>query len=510
MEGIWTKCSIILVIFWHNSQLTYLPVCGSITLKGEAFPDNKSTEIEVSDMSRHHINYKKFDTGRLSVTMTIFLPVLIETALSSFYGVIDMMMVGKHDADGLAAIGLTSNPLSIFLAIFQAINVGTTTLVAWNVGAKKMKEAQDVMKISLIMNLVSGLFMTVLGMLMSRPIVDFMGGRGEVAVLAIEYYDILVLGTTFQALTYSVTAAMRGAGFSKVPMMYNTFSNLLNVIGNYLLIDGKLGIEPLGVIGAGYSTLFSRIICCLWALWYAFRSKGNNISFRNKYGNFVFQWKKVVQMLRIGIPSAVENLIMNCGAMFYVKIVNMLGNSAFSAHQICNNVNGLTSAPGTALGVTANTVIGQYLGANEFDNAKKYKSYLCKISLGISALMGVVEVLFARQIAGFYVKPGETEILALAMPIFYIVAVQYITGHLNGVVMGALRAAGDTKFALYLNSLSFFLFRIPLAYLFGIILGWGLTGVWLSLLAHSWLNFIVITIRYRSGKWLGIYQKANN
>jgi len=97
-------------------------------------------------MSKHHINYKKIDTGHLAVTLTIFLPVFIETALSSFYGVIDMMMVGKYDADGLAAIGLTSNPLSIFLSLFQAINVGTTTLVAWNVGAKKMKEAQDIMK----------------------------------------------------------------------------------------------------------------------------------------------------------------------------------------------------------------------------------------------------------------------------------------------------------------------------------------------------------------------------
>ncbi|MBE6570978.1 MAG: MATE family efflux transporter [Ruminococcaceae bacterium] len=460
-------------------------------------------------MSKHHINYKKIDTGHLAVTLTIFLPVFIETALSSFYGVIDMMMVGKYDADGLAAIGLTSNPLSIFLSLFQAINVGTTTLVAWNVGAKKMKEAQDIMKISLILNLVSGIVMTVFGMLMSRPIVAFMGGRGKVAQLAIDYYDILVVGTTFQALTFSVTAAMRGAGLSKVPMMYNTFSNLLNVVGNWILIDGKFGIPPLGVLGAGYSTLISRIICCLWALWYAFYSKGNGISFRNKYGKFVFQWKKVVQMLRIGIPSAVENLIMNCGSMFYVKIVNSLGNAAFSAHQICNNVNSLTSAPSIALGVTANTVIGQYLGAGEFDNAKKYKSYLCRASLAISVLMGTIEVLFARQIAGLYVKPGETEILALALPIFYIVAVQYITGHLNGVVMGALRAAGDTQFALYLNSLSFFFWRIPLAYLFGVVFGWGLTGVWLSLLAHSWLNFVVIGIRYRSGKWLGIYKKAN-
>ena len=460
-------------------------------------------------MSKHHINYKKFDTGRLSVVMTIFLPVLFETFLSSLYGAIDMTMVGRYDPNGLSAIGLTSSPLCVFLSFFNAINVGTTVLVAWNVGAKKSKDAQDVVKTSLVLNLVSGIVMTILGMAFSRPIVSFMGGKGEVAKLAIEYYDILVVGTTFQALTFSVTASMRGAGISKVPMMYNTFSNLLNVVGNYILIDGKFGLPAMGVIGAGYSTLFSRIICCLWALWYVFRSKGNSISFRNKYGKFVLQKKKIFQIFNIGIPSAVESLVLNCGTMVYVRLVNSLGDASIAAHQICNNVNNLSSAPIIALGVTANTVIGQQLGAHEFDNARKYKNYLCKISLVITTIAGAFAAIFARQIATFYVKPDEIEILALTVPLFYILAVQYTTGSLNGVVMGALRAAGDTKFALYLNVLSFFLWRIPIAYLFSTVLGWGLTGIWLSLLAHSWLNFAIINLRYKSGKWLKSFRKAS-
>lgn len=454
-------------------------------------------------------NYLKFDTGRLTVISTIFFPVLIETSLSSLYNVIDMMMVGKYDPNGLAAIGLTSNPLSIFLSIFSAINVGTTTLVAWNVGAKKKKDAQDVIKISLILNLVSGLVMTVFGALMAEPIVRFMGAEEDVHKLAVDYYNILVMGTTFQALTYSVTASMRGAGYSKVPMMYNTFSNLLNVAGNYILIYGKLGFKPMGVIGAGYSTLISRIICCLWALAYVFWSKDTDLTLCHKYGKFKFMWRRVVQILRIGIPSAVETLILNCGSMLYVKIVNMLGTTVISAHQICSSISGLTSAPSTALSVTANTVIGQFIGAHEFDNARRYKTYMCKISLGVSLAMAAVVSIFARQIVGFYTEPGEEYIIKLATSVFYIVAVQYITGYLNGVVMGALRAAGDTQFALYLNAGTLFLVRIPLAYLLGIVLGFGLVGIWTSLLINSWFNFVLINRRYKSEKWMAIYQKAS-
>ena len=121
------------------------------------------------DVSRSRFNRFKFDTGKLSVVATIFLPVLIETALSQFYNVVDMMMVGRDNPDGLAAIGLTSNPLSIFLSIFSAVNVGTTTLVAWHVGAKKLKDAQDVSRTSLWMNLFLGILMTVFGMLMAKP-----------------------------------------------------------------------------------------------------------------------------------------------------------------------------------------------------------------------------------------------------------------------------------------------------------------------------------------------------
>lgn len=461
-------------------------------------------------MSKHHINYLKFDTSKLSIASTIFFPVLIESALSSFYNVIDMMMVGKYDSAGLSAIGLTSNPLSIFLSIFSAINVGTTTLVAWNIGAQKKKDAQDVIKISLIMNLVSGIVMTVFGMLMAKPIVAFMGGDVYVQKLAIEYYDILVVGTTFQALTYSVTASMRGAGLSKVPMVYNTFSNLLNVAGNYILIYGndKLGIPDMGVLGAGYSTLISRIICCIWALLYVYFAK-NDISLKHNLGKFKFSMRRVNQMLRIGIPTAVETLIMNCGAMLYVKTVNMIPEPAFATHQICNSINSFTSAPSTALSVTANTVIGQYIGAGEFDEAKNFKKYLCKISFFLSALMATVLTIFSRPIITLYAKDSDEAIISLATTVFYLVAVQYFTANLNTVIMGALRAAGDTQFALILNSLGFFLFRIPLAYLLGIVFELGLPGVWLSLLLNSWLNYIIISHRYRSGKWIDIYHKQN-
>lgn len=461
-------------------------------------------------MSKHHINYLKFDTSKLSVASTIFFPVLIESALSSFYNVVDMMMVGKYDAAGLSAIGLTSNPLSIFLSIFSAINVGTTTIVAWNIGAQKKKDAQDVIKLSLIMNLVSGIVMTILGILMGKPIVAFMGGDARVQELAIEYYNILVLGTTFQALTYSVTASMRGAGFSKVPMMYNTFSNLLNVVGNYILIYGfkPLGIPDMGVIGAGYSTLISRIICCIWALIYIFFAK-NELSLKHKLGKFKFSRRKVNQILRIGIPTAVETLITNCGLMLYVKVINMIPAPAFATHQICSSINGFTAAPTTALSVTTNTVVGQYIGAGEFDNARNFKKYLCKLSIALSAFMSLVLIVFSRPIIGLYAKDSESAIISLATTVFYIIAVQYFTGNYNTIIAGSLRAAGDTQYVLYLTILGLFGVRIPLAYLFGVVFKLGLPGVWLSLLVNSWLNSILMSIRYKSGKWIDIYHKQN-
>ena len=460
------------------------------------------------DVSRSRFNRFKFDTGKLSVVATIFLPVLIETALSQFYNVVDMMMVGRDNPDGLAAIGLTSNPLSIFLSIFSAVNVGTTTLVAWHVGAKKLKDAQDVSRTSLWMNLFLGIIMTLFGMLMAEPIVYFMGGDEEVMRLAVDYYDILVVGTTFQALTYSVTAAMRGAGLSKVPMIYNTVSNLLNVGGNYVLIYGKFGFRPMGVIGAGYSTLISRIICCIWALLYMFFAK-TPISFRTHYGKYRFSWSQVRQMLRIGIPTAVETLIMNCGSMLFVKIVNMLGKVAFSTHQICGSLNGFISAPATALSVTSNTVVGQYLGAGEFDTAKKYNNYLCKTSFLLSVVMTTLINIFWRPLIGCYATADQTEIIALAHTIFIILSIQYLTGYTNGVLMGTMRGAGDTRFAMLLNTLGFFCFRIPLSYLFGITMGWGLEGIWLALIAHSWLNTICLFLRYRSGRWIETFKRTN-
>jgi len=146
----------------------------------------------------------------------------------------------------------------VLLAIFSAVNVGTTTIVAWNIGAGNTKKANEVARQSIILNFIMGIIISTIGVFMAHDIVVFMGAEADTVKDATVYFQIVSAGLVFQAVNMGVTAALRGAGETTIPMIYNVGSNLFNVLGNYLLIFGKLGLPKLGVAGAAISTSVSR------------------------------------------------------------------------------------------------------------------------------------------------------------------------------------------------------------------------------------------------------------
>jgi putative MATE family efflux protein len=243
----------------------------------------------------------------------------------------------------------------LLLAVFAAVNVGTTTLVAWNIGAGDRQKASQVARQIIVLNIVLGIIMSTIGVLLSRPIVLFMGAKADTIENATVYFQIVASGLLFQALTMGITAALRGAGETKLPMMYNIGSNLLNVFGNYVLIFGKLGMPQLGVAGAAISTTLSRVVACSVALFILFSNRSCiSISLKGRYKPDPAIIRKVFS---IGIPAALEQFVLQGGLMIFARTVSNLGTMEFAAHQIGLNINGLTFAPSMASRVRRSTLM---------------------------------------------------------------------------------------------------------------------------------------------------------
>ncbi|HPT78622.1 MAG TPA: MATE family efflux transporter [Candidatus Atribacteria bacterium] len=447
------------------------------------------------------------------VILKITWPAFIELVMSTLFGMVDMIMVGQipdkqMSEAGLNAIGFTNQPLMLLFAIFAAVNVGTTTLVAWNIGAKQEEKAKSVVRQILLINLVLGTLLSVLGIALARYIVIFMSGNsGNIApsdqqlrvTLGIEYFEIVAAGLVFQAISAGVTASLRGAGETKLPMLYNLGANLLNVLGNYVLIFGKLGIPEMGVIGAALSTTLSRLVACVFSLYVLFSRRSLTDMAIPLKGNWRPDFGIMKRVFNIGLPAALEQFILQGGLMLFARTVAKLGDAEFAAHQIGLNINGLTFSPSMAFGVAATTLVGQSLGANDEEKAERYADLVHHIAIGVACFVGLIFLVFSHPMARLYTN--NENVARMAGTVLKIVALAQLGMPTQLTISGALRGAGDTVYPLYASAFGIWVFRVIVAHIFVHTFGWGLIGAWIALVLDQYTRAAIVFARYKTGKW---------
>lgn len=407
-------------------------------------------------------------------------------------------MVGQLGPAAITSIGLTVQPFLLLLSVFAAINVGTTTVVAWNIGAGKIKEARNVTRQIILANLVLGAMLTAVGIIMAPQIVKFMGARADTKDLAIGYFQIISAGLVFQGIAMGITAALRGAGDTKIPMVYNVCSNILNILGNYVLIYGKWGFPQMGVVGAAISTTIARTLTCVAGLYVLYFWKGSKIALDLK-NPFRINVAQIKQVFSIGIPAALEQVILRGGLIIFSKIVSGLGTDIYAAHQIALDMNGLSFAPAMAFGVAATTLVGQSLGADDEKKAQAYATITHKLAMVIACLIGLMFIFFSHQLARLYTT--DLTVMAMAGTVLKIMALAQPGESTQLSLAGALRGAGDTVYPLISSLVGIWIFRVMLAYIFVNIFHWGLIGAWVCMSLDQYVRASIVYFRYRSGKW---------
>lgn len=440
-------------------------------------------------------------------------PAFVELLLTSLFGMVDMVMVGNLDATtsgDISSVGITNQPFFLLISFFAAVNVGTTTLVAWRVGSGKSKEASGILSQSLLINTVLSIILGAVGILFAAPVMNFMSSDARVATQAAEYFQIICAGLPFMAINLAVTAALRGAGQTKIPMFYNLIANAANVFMNYVLIFGHFGFPRMGVAGAALATTISRVMSCVMALLYVFLSK--NSAVRLGFKNY---WKPKLETVKllfsIGLPSSLEQLALQSGLLLFQYIVARLGNDTYDAHQIAISVNSLAFSVSNAFSVSTTTMVGQAVGADDYGLAEQYVRFTRRIARIITFTMAIFLVIFARQICGIYTKVPA--VIDLAMPAFFIMALVQFVQSSQMCTAGALRGAGDTMYPFYSSLFGIWVLRLPLALLLCYLLepyGLGLLGAWGSFFADQCLRNVIIKRRFTKGKWKTIKAKKES
>ncbi len=424
-------------------------------------------------------------------------PAVFEQILVTLFGMVDMMMVGGVGPAAIAAIGLTNQPFFLALAGFMALNVGTTALVARFVGAKDIKEANAAIHQSLLITLVLGTLMTALVYFFAEPLILFMGAEGDAIGYGVQYIKVVALGILPQAIGMSVTAVLRGAGDTKTPMRFNIIANVVNVFGNYVLINGYLGFPKWGVYGAGLATTIGRVVACVMALSAIFSGKFIlHISLKDKFTPRLDLIKRIVN---IGTPALIEQLIMRFGMITFTKVVAGLGTLTYAAHQIGMNIVSLSFTPGQGFSMAATSLVGQSLGQKRSDWAERYGWETRRIGMMVAGTMALVFFFFGGSIARLYTT--EPEVIRQASIALKIISTVQMLQSTQFILAGALRGAGDTRWPLIATLVGVAGVRVVLALLFVQVFHWGLIGAWCAMALDQCTRSAFIYFRYRSGKW---------
>jgi len=473
-------------------------------------PDEPPSELKVTKAVPEGIQYMELYKDIVRIAW----PSFVELLLTQLASMVDLMMVGSMGGtanpeigvNALSAVGLTTQPKFLLMGAFIAMNTGITALVARNKGTGNKERANLIVRQGLMLTFLITIVMSVLGTVFARPMVIFMGGEEEIVITwATQYLQIQMIGFMTMALTSTITAALRAVGDSRTCMIYNLIANAVNVVFNWLLIYGHLGFPELGVAGASLATVIGQFVAFVIALSVLLRGNGF-LKLEFKLG---FKPNKEVlgNVVNIGLPAMVEQLLMRAGMVIFAKTVASLGTTAFATHQVCMNIQALSFMTGQAFAVSATTLMGQSLGKRRYDMAQAYCSRTRKIGFYFSIILAIVFILFGRGIVGLY--NSDPAIIEMGGRIMFFVAFLQPFQSSQFIIAGGLRGAGDTKVTAIITFITVLLVRPGVAILL-VNLGIGLYGAWLALACDQILRSALVLGRYNSGKWKLIKLKNQN
>ncbi|ADL07766.1 MATE efflux family protein [Thermosediminibacter oceani DSM 16646] len=437
----------------------------------------------------------------LRKTWVLAWPVLIEQALAMISQVADMAMVGRLGAEAVAAIGLSMQPFFLLNAIFMGISVGTTALSARAAGSKDLEKAGKVIGQSIIVAFFAGLIISYLGYVNSYKIMIYMGAEPSVRLLGSNYLRAMMPGMLFLFVFSVAAGGLRGSGDTRTPMVVNAVINILHIFTNYVFIFGKFGFPRLEVVGAGISSSLSRLGAAA-ALIYVLSKQDNRLFVNWKKVIKEFDWPLFSSMLRIGLPAAVERILISTGQIVYTRQVAGLGTGAYAAHSISLNVESLSYMPGIGFATAATAMVGQRLGAGDAKGAQKSAGISLLFAMAIMGIMGLM--FFSFPVMFLRIFTDDPEIIARATVLLRIVAFTQIPECVGMVIPGALRGAGDTRITVYITILGMWMIRLGFTFIFLNYFDMGLVGAWIAMFLDWTVRSLLYWIRFKSGNWKSI------
>ena len=433
-------------------------------------------------------------TGQqLLLCLTLSYPAIIAQLSSVLMQYIDTSMVGHLGAAAGASIGLVSTCMWLLGGFCGACGSGFSVQVAHLIGANNFKAAREVLRQGLVSALAFSGCIALIGMAIAGPLPYWLGGTDEIASDATKYFFIVAACMPFMQIDWMCASMLQVSGNMKVPSYLNIGMCILDVGFNYLFIY----VMKMGVVGAALGTGLAEMITAA-AMLYFVTVRSHELNLLQDKGLFRPTKAVLDKALGIGGPMALQNILIRGGYIASTVIVAPLGTIAIAANSFAITAESFCYMPGYGIADAATALVGQSVGANRKELAKRFAWITTLTAMGIMGFLAILMYIFAPELMGM-LTPDQA-VIDLGARVLRIEAFAEV-GYAASIVMyGACVGAGDTKWPSVMNFASMWLVRIvPAVFLVKI---YGLVGFWIAMAGELTFRGTIFLVRLARGKWL--------
>ncbi len=423
-------------------------------------------------------------------------PIFFETLLLMLTGATDVFMLSRFSDDAVAASGVVNQVVFLICLVYMITTLGTSVLCAQYLGARQQKNVQQVIGVSLLVNLLLGVVVSAGLYYFAPQLLHVMGLKEHLLAYGLPYMGLVGGSSVFLAVIMTLGAILRSHNKAYYPMWVALLINLINVIGNYFLIFGHAGLPRLGIVGAGISTMACRLVAVVLLTWILF-TKVSPVP-PLKYFK-PFPWDKIKNLLIVGLPGAGENLSYDLSQVVITYFSVLLGTAALTARTYTMHIVMFSYVFAIAIGHGASITIGHLVGRARNRAAFSIEKYSIRWALMVSVAISVLTAILGRQIFEFLSQ--NPEVVRLGCLVLWVDVLLEIGRAVNITAVNSLIASGDVFFPFWTGVIVMWGVATLFAYILGIGLGWGLVGIWLAMALDELIRAAVFERRWRSRKW---------
>ena len=427
----------------------------------------------------------------------LIIPLMGEQLLSLTVGFVDQLMVSQTGEAAVAGVALVDNINRLIIQIMAALATGGAVVCSQYIGAAKDKQTKKAAGQLELVLFTFAFIMMGISVLFARPLLSGIFGNTQKAIMdfAVLYFTVTAISYPFLGIYNSGAAIFRSVGNSKISLYISLLMNVVNILGNAIFVL----CFKWGVFGVALSTLISRVIGS-GVMSYFIMRKQSPIRL-NQIDDYIPDFSLIKKILFIGIPSGVENGMFQIGKLMVVRMVTSLGQAAIAANSVSYTIIDFANIPASSMGLALITVVGQCIGAGKKDEAKHYVKKILLWSYIGDWICNITLFFIGHYIpTWFNLSPEAVDIATVVLRAFNITSL--FIWPLSFTMPNALRAAGDVHFTMIVSILSMWIFRVGSSYVFGIMLGFGVLGVWIGMFIDWACRSTFFTIRFLNGKWI--------